>query len=270
MSTYAIGDVQGCFSALKRLVEQTQFDPAHDQLWFVGDLVNRGPDSLGVLRWAKDLNTAAVAVLGNHDLHLIAASERIAPLRHDDTISDVLSAPDRYELLDWLRRRPLLHADHGFVMVHAGLLPQWSMEQAAALAAEAEYALQGNGYRKLLQQVSQKNAHLQTRWTDELTGLTRLGVIVRALTRLRVCAMDGEMNLLYKGPPADVPQGLLPWFRVPNRKSAGRNIICGHWAALGFHAEESVLALDTGCVWGGKLTAVRLEDRHVFQVACAE
>ena len=270
MSTYAIGDVQGCFSALTRLVKQIQFDPAHDQLWFVGDLVNRGPDSLGVLRWVKALNTAAVAVLGNHDLHLLAAAETISPLRRDDTISEILRAPDRHELLDWLRHRPLLHADHDFVMVHAGLLPQWSVEQAAALAAEAEYALQGNGYRQLLQQVSQKNAHPQTRWSDELTGQTKLGLVVKALTRLRVCAADGDMDFSYKGPLAHIPRGLLPWFHVPNRKNADRTIVCGHWAALGFHAEQTVLALDSGCVWGGKLTAVRLEDRHVFQVSCAE
>lgn len=268
MATYVIGDVQGCFSPLQRLIELIHFDSARDRLWFVGDLVNRGPHSLHVLRWVKHLGQAAVTVLGNHDLHLLGVAENIVQPRREDTLQEILTAPDREELLEWLRRRPLLVLRDGIALVHAGLLPQWSPGQAATLATEAERALQSDQYRPLMQYVTQKQPPAADQWTDDLTGLERLGMIVKALTRLRVCTVHGVMDLSYKGPLASIPNGLIPWFRVPNRKSAGLTIMCGHWAAMGFSIEDNIVALDSGCVWGNQLTAIRLEDRRVFQVAC--
>lgn len=268
MATYAIGDVQGCFSALHRLVDAIRFDPAQDRLWFVGDLVNRGPDSLAVLRWVKGLGESAVTILGNHDLHLLAVADGIAPSRPSDTLQDVLVAPDRHELLEWLTRRPLIHVHDGFFMVHAGLLPQWTVDHAVRLAGEVEHALQGPTARLLLEQVYQKNGNASKRWNDHLVGLDRLGIIIKVMTRLRICDQDGRMNLSYKGPLPHVPKKFMPWFRVPGRKSADVTVICGHWAALGLHVQENLLAIDSGCVWGGHLTAVRLENRQVFQVSC--
>ena len=270
MATYAIGDVQGCFSALQRLVDVIRFDPAQDRLWFVGDLVNRGPDSLAVLRWVKGLGEFAMTVLGNHDLHLLTVAAGIAPARPSDTLEEVLVAPDRHDLLEWLRLRPLIHVHDGLFMVHAGLLPQWTADHAVTLATEVEHALQGPTARPLLEQVYKKNGNAHNRWDDHLIGLDRLGVIVRVMTRLRICAQDGRMDLSYKGPLSHVPNGFMPWFRVPGRKSADVTVISGHWAALGLHVQDNILAIDSGCVWGGRLTAVRLEDRQVFQVSCAE
>ena len=267
MAIYAIGDIQGCFSSLQLLISKLQFNPSDDSLWFVGDLVNRGPDSLSVLRCVKGLGASAVVILGNHDLHLLAAAEGARPIRKDDTFQDVLSAPDRDELLDWLRHRPLMHRQGQLVMVHAGLLPQWTLEEAEQLAREVSGVIQSVHFKALLQQMT---GSTPTRWSSELTGATRWRVIINALTRLRLCTIDGEMEFSYTGPPPGAPPGYLPWFDVPTRRSRESTVMCGHWAALGLVMRENLIALDTGCVWGGSLTAVRLEDRSVYQVQCGE
>jgi bis(5'-nucleosyl)-tetraphosphatase (symmetrical) len=267
MATYAIGDVQGCFSALERLVEQIAFDPARDRLWFVGDLVNRGPESARVLRYVKDLTDAATTVLGNHDLFLIAAGSGLVSLRPKDTIGDVLAATDRDELIAWLRHQKLLHRSGPFSLVHAGLLPQWTVEEAALLASEVEAALRGPDFLTLLRRLYPASG---LQWAAPLQGTTRLAAVATVLTRLRTCSSTGLMEHDYSGPPAGSPAGFLPWFDIPGRQSQTTTIVCGHWAALGLHLTDNILALDSGCVWGRKLTAVRLEDRAVFQTACGK
>jgi bis(5'-nucleosyl)-tetraphosphatase (symmetrical) len=266
MATYAIGDVQGCYDALRRLLEAIRFDPSRDRLWFTGDLVNRGPASLKTLRFVKRLGTAAVTVLGNHDLHLLAAARGVRYPHRQDTLEEVLVAPDRDELLDWLRRRPLIYAEGTALLVHAGLLPEWSVPQALELGREVEQAL--------VQDLDGFCRHMYgnqpDRWDEGLTGYERLRVIVNAMTRLRILTPDGRMELTYTGPPELAPLGCLPWYAVPGRRSRSHFIVCGHWAAHGLALTETVATLDTGCVWGGKLTALRLEDRQVFQVACGE
>lgn len=267
MATYAIGDVQGCFSALERLIERLAFDPARDRLWFVGDLVNRGPDSLRVLRYVKNLTPAATIVLGNHDLFLIAAASGIVSPRLKDTIGEVLDAPDCQELIDWLRHQKLLYRSGPFTLLHAGLLPQWTVEEAASLASEVETALSGPNYHSLLRRLYPAGG---LQWTDTLAGATRLAAIATVLTRLRTCSPTGVMEHDYSGPPADTPAGFLPWFEIPGRRSQNTTVVCGHWAALGLHLRDNVLALDSGCVWGNRLTAVKLEDRTIFQAACRD
>jgi bis(5'-nucleosyl)-tetraphosphatase (symmetrical) len=261
MATYAIGDVQGCYEELQALLARLAFDPAQDRLWFVGDLVNRGPDSLAVLRFVRGLGQAAVVVLGNHDLHLLCVAEGAAKKRDDDTLDELLAAPDAPQLLQWLRGRPLIHVEQQYVMVHAGLLPLWSIEKAQALAGEAQAALSAPGYRDFL-------AHLYgstpTAWGDNLAGWDRLRVIVNAMTRLRFCNAAGEMELRAKG--TEAPPGYRPWFEL--RPPRELPIICGHWSALGLKLADRLAALDSGCVWGGSLTALRLEDRNLFQVTC--
>lgn len=266
MATYAIGDVQGCFEALQRLLQRIRFTPESDRLWFVGDLVNRGPDSLGVLRYIKGLGDRAIAVLGNHDLFLLAAAEGIVTLRPKDTIQDVLTADDCADLIDWLRHLPLHHHEGEFFMAHAGLLPQWTIDEAAAFAQEVEGALSGPEYRPFLQALFQSPA---PSWVPSLTGMDRLVSIARVMTKLRTCTLSGEMSS-FSGPPENAPAGFAPWFRIPDRLSAGTTIITGHWAALGLQIKPNHLAIDSGCVWGRQLTAVRLEDRQVFQVEYAD
>ncbi|MCX8086292.1 MAG: symmetrical bis(5'-nucleosyl)-tetraphosphatase [Rhodocyclaceae bacterium] len=270
MATYAIGDLQGCFEPLLRLLDYLQFDPAADRLWFVGDLVNRGPDSLKVLRFVKGLGKAAATVLGNHDLHLVMQAEGFGKANQEDTLAEVLAAPDRDELVAWLRAQPLFHCENGWGMVHAGLLPAWDVAQAQALSNEVQAALTAPTYRDFL-------AHLwgsePAAWDDSLSGWDRLRVIVNAMTRMRFLWPDGRMEFRApgaKGPPERGPAGCLPWFEAPGRKSADHLIICGHWSALGFKETPTLLALDSGCLWGGALTAVRLEDRRVFQMPCAQ
>ncbi len=266
MATYAIGDIQGCFQALQKLLDQTTFDPAQDRLWFVGDLVNRGPDSLSVLRYVKGLGPSAVVVLGNHDLHLLAVAGGCASPRRTDTFQDVLSAPDREELLFWLRHQRLLHREDRFVLVHAGLLPQWTAEQAVDLAQQVERVLRADDYRIFLRVLF---GSPRAQWSDDLTGLARLAAITHAMTRLRVCSAEGTIDFSYKGSPETAPGGFLPWFEIPTRKSADATIICGHWAAMGLRIQDNLLALDGGCVGGRELVAVRLEDRRLYRVACA-
>jgi bis(5'-nucleosyl)-tetraphosphatase (symmetrical) len=262
MATYAIGDVQGCSQPLHRLLDRIQFNPQHDRLWFVGDLVNRGPDSAGVLRLIKALGPAASVVLGNHDLFLLAAAQDIVALRPKDTIQDVLNASDRHELIEWLGRRPLYHRERSFVMVHAGLLPQWSVEDAVLFAEEIEHTLAGSESRCFLKELFHGSPR---RWEESLTGIARMTAATRVLTRIRTCTITGELSG-FSGPLDDVPPGYFPWFRVPHRRNRDGTIITGHWAALGLHFEDNYWGIDSGCVWGRTLTAVRLEDRTVFQV----
>lgn len=268
MAVYAVGDVQGCFAALQALLERISFDPRQDRLWFTGDLVNRGPDSLEVLRLAKALD--AVVVLGNHDLHLLAVASGAAKARGRDTLDAILAAPDREELLEWLRQRPLLHHDRelGYVLVHAGLLPQWEVATAAALAREVEQALRGPAYREVFLHIyGDRPDH----WSDDLRGWERLRIIVNGLTRLRYCDLNGRMNLKEKGPPGSQRGQLLPWFAVPTRASFDAKIIFGHWSALGAQKIGRVISLDSGCCWGRSLTGARLGPDTVefFSVSCS-
>ena len=265
MATYAIGDIQGCFQGLQLLLDKIGFDLLSDRLWLVGDLVNRGPDSLATLRFVRGLGERAVAVLGNHDLHLLTVAEGLEKLRRDDTVEDVLAAPDREDLLAWLRHRPLMHYEDGIAMVHAGLLPSWSVSRALELAAEVEAKLRSEGYRSFL---AKMYGNRPDRWNESLTGYDRLRVIVNAMTRLRLCSTDGAMEFGHKGQFKALPSGYVPWFAASGRRSADTPIICGHWSALGLQASDNLFALDTGCLWGRRLTALRIEDRKIFQISC--
>lgn len=266
MATYAVGDIQGCFASLQALLEKCSFSPEFDRLWLVGDLVNRGPRSLETLRFVKGLGDRAVTVLGNHDLSLLMAAEGFGKRHRSDTIDDILAAPDRDELLHWLRHQRLMHVQGDYAMVHAGLLPAWSVAEARALAGEVEQALQAENYREFLANMwgSEPGA-----WDSSLTGWPRLRVIVNAMTRMRFCSPAGEMDFKAKGELSQAPAGYLPWFEVPGRRSAATVLVTGHWSALGLRLEPNLLALDSGCLWGGKLSALRLEDRALFQVDCA-
>lgn len=261
MATYAIGDVQGCFDELKELLERLSF-ATQDRLWFVGDLVNRGPKSLEVLRFVRRLGSRAVVVLGNHDLHLVAQYEHLERSGKKDTFHDVLAAPDAAELVAWLRQRPMMHAEGAYAMVHAGLLPQWSIEKALALAKEVEAALAAPGYREFL---ANMYGNSPERWDDALSGLERLRVIVNAMTRMRFCDREGRMDLQGKG--TQPRKGYLRWYEA--RPRDGWTIVFGHWSQLGLVREKEIVGLDSGCVWGGRLSALRLEDRALFQVTCA-
>ncbi len=258
MAVYAVGDVQGCYADLRRLLERIAFDPAEDRLWLTGDLVNRGPESLETLRFVKSLGSRAVCVLGNHDLHLLAVATGTAQSRKADTLDAVLTAPDRDELLDWLRRQPLLHHDPvlGYTLIHAGLPPQWDLSQARRCAVELETVLRGDGYMDFFRHMY---GNQPTQWSDRLQGMDRLRFIVNCFTRLRFCNAGGELDLTTKGAPGTQPPGFMPWFQAPGRLSAGLHILFGHWSTVGEVNGHNVHALDTGCVWGGNLTALRLD-----------
>ncbi len=258
MSTYAIGDIQGCYFELKALLSQLAFDPRVDRLWFVGDLVNRGPDSLDVLRFVRDLGEAALVVLGNHDLHLLALAAGNTRHARKNTLDAVLKAPDRDELLHWLRHRPLLHHDpaKGLTLIHGGLPPQWDLAEARACADELERALRGDHYQDYLLAMY---GNQPDRWSPDLRGMERLRFITNCLTRLRFCASDGTLALKEKGEIGRQAAGLIPWFRVAGRKTRHDRIIFGHWSTLGYHEEENIWAIDSGCLWGGALTALRLD-----------
>ena len=261
MATYAIGDVQGCFDELRQLLDAFQYKADRDVLWFVGDLVNRGPKSLDVLRFVRSLGDGAVAVLGNHDLHLITQHEGIERRRKDDTFDDVLQAKDAADLVAWLRTRPMMHVEGDLAMVHAGLLPQWTVKAAARLAREVQAALVAPHYREFLRNMY---GSAPERWSDALTGWDRLRVIVNAMTRMRFCSPAGEMEFRTKG--KDAPPGYVPWFEA--RRKDRQTIVFGHWSALGLKIIDGFAALDCGCVWGGSLAALRLDDRNLYQVPC--
>lgn len=260
MAVYAIGDVQGCDQEFVQLLEQLDFSPSRDTLWLVGDLVNRGPRSLEVLRRVQALGDAAICVLGNHDLHLLAlVLSPTEPVKSKDTLQQVLAAPDRDPLIHWLRHRPMLHHDAslGYTMVHAGLPPQWDLPLAQACARELEAALRDERAGRDL--FAHMYGNQPDRWSDDLQGNDRLRFITNCLTRLRYCRSDGGIDLKFKGQPKDAPEELVPWFRVPDRRSRNARIVCGHWSALGYYDGDGVLAIDTGCVWGQKLCAVQLD-----------
>jgi bis(5'-nucleosyl)-tetraphosphatase (symmetrical) len=288
MVTFAIGDVQGCALTLRRLLDRLRreagFDPARDSLWLTGDLVNRGPRSLEVLRWAREsaagrgpepLGERLKVVLGNHDLHLIGLLAGAEREKEKDTFDDVLAAPDRDELVDWLRRQPLAHAEtidgRPHVLVHAGLPPEWSVGQAVKLAREVEAALSGRDWRKAAAAIKSPSAE---RWDDHLEGDERLSTIAATLTRLRIVDGRGRMLWKFKGPPGEAPRGSVPWFAAPGRASTDHVVVCGHWAALGLLIKDDVVACDSGCVWGAELTAVRLaakeKERAVVSERCAD
>lgn len=269
MAVYAIGDVQGCRESLERLLERINFDPVEDTLWFCGDLVNRGPDSLGALRFVRKLGDRTISVLGNHDLHLVASARASRPPREKDTFHDVLGAPDADELLDWLRRRPALHhdAELGYTLVHAGLVPQWDLDTAVACARELEAALAADDHAAFIDAMYGDQPDL---WDDALTGIDRLRFIVNSFTRLRFVDADGRAVFHYKGAPGTQPAGLMPWFEHPGRRSRDLHIVFGHWSTLDRRG-GGVYPLDSGCVWGGKLTALQLDgDGGWFSVECPQ
>lgn len=272
MSIYAIGDVQGCFAELQDLLAVIHFNPAKDKLWFSGDLVNRGPQSLNVLRYVKSLKTSAICVLGNHDLHLLAVAQGLAATHQYDTLTEILNAPDSQELCDWLRMRPLLHHDNalGFTLVHAGLSPQWDLPLAQQCANELEQILRSPQYLEFLKHMY---GDQPKQWSPNLSGWQRARFICNCFTRIRYCTLDGALDFKHKGPIGSQPAHLFPWFTLDNRANKNLNIIFGHWAALGAYREKDVTekgiyALDSGCVWGNSLTAFRLEDKKWFTVSC--
>lgn len=258
MAIYAIGDIQGCYEPLQRLLEALHFDPSADTLWLVGDLVNRGPQSVEVLRLLRQLGEQALAVLGNHDLTLLAvASGKVKP-RPKDTFHHILAAPDAGELLDWLRYRPLLHHDAalGFTMTHAGLPPQWDLALAQSCAAEVETTLRGKKWPDFMGKMFGNEPRS---WDSSQRGVQRRRFTVNALTRMRFCTADGVLSFTEKGAIGSQALQLLPWFAVPARRNADLNLIFGHWAALGYYRAPGIFALDSGCVWGKSLTAIRLD-----------
>jgi bis(5'-nucleosyl)-tetraphosphatase (symmetrical) len=270
MAVYAIGDIQGCFDELQSLLELIHFSPQQDHLWFAGDLVNRGPKSLETLRFIKGLGKHAVSVLGNHDLHLIAAAHG-HPIKSDDhTLDAILNAPDRDELIDWLRQQPLLHHDAalGYTMIHAGLPPQWDLKLARQCAQEVETMLRSNNIANFIEHMY---GNKPRRWSDELSGWKRLRFTVNCLTRLRFCDDEGRLEFKYKGTPGSQPAEFRPWFEIPERNSKDLNIVFGHWSTLGKRDDPGVFPLDTACLWGGELTALRLDTTpQWFSLPCAE
>ncbi|MDR1311158.1 MAG: symmetrical bis(5'-nucleosyl)-tetraphosphatase [Burkholderiaceae bacterium] len=262
MPVYAIGDVQGCFRQLEKLVSQLESETPAARFLFVGDLVNRGPQSLETLRFVRALGDRAVTVLGNHDLHLLAVSAGARRLHQRDTLQALLSAPDAEELLDWLRFCPLAHQEGRCLMVHAGVLPQWRADVAVSLAEEVQAVLRGDNWKPFMRDMY---GDTPTRWDDALTGIPRLRCIINGLTRLRFCSAAGDMEWKNKGGPATAPAGFMPWFDVPGRKTRDVTVLFGHWSTLGLLLRPTLIGLDTGCVWGGALTAVRLADRACFQ-----
>ncbi len=263
MASYAIGDIQGCYHAFQALLERIDFDEKVDQLWLVGDLVNRGSGSLEVLRWCHEHQASLKVVLGNHDLHALVVAEGIVNAHKGDTLDALLAADDSKVLLHWLRHQHLMYREADYFMVHAGLLPQWSIDQALAYAAEVEQVLRSDDYMNFLRHMY---GNMPDHWHDGLSGMDRLRVITNAATRLRICAADGRMEFKFKGELQDIPAGYMPWFDVPTRATKDTQVIFGHWSALGLQHRENIYALDTGCLWGGKLTAMNIESKAIVQV----
>ena len=257
MATYAIGDIQGCFASLEALLFKIEFNKEHDTLWFAGDLVNRGPDSLSTLRFVRSLGDSAITVLGNHDLHLLAIAADHKQTR-DKSLKKILKADDGPELLHWLRKQPLIHhdADLGFTIAHAGIYPKWSLSQAQEYADELHNVLKGDNY---LDFIHNMYGNKPTKWKKKLEGWDRLRFICNAFTRMRFCNEDGKLDFKKNGTPKVEASEIIPWFDVPDRKMKSQRILFGHWSTLGILKREDVYALDTGCVWGGQLTALRID-----------
>ena len=266
MSTYVVGDLQGCLSPLLCLLDQIGFNKKTDKLWCTGDIVNRGPESLETLRFIHELGDSCITVLGNHDLHLLAIAYGHASLKRSDTLQEILDAPDADTLLQWLLHRPLLHHEHGFTMVHAGIAPQWTIKAAAGYAQEVESVLQSDKHNGFFKQMY---GNLPDKWSSKLTGFDRLRVITNYFTRMRFCYADGKLDLSNKQAPEFAKPDTYPWFNVPRRAAANDNIIFGHWATLMAKTDTPhVFPLDTGCVWGESLTIMRLEDQQYFKCSC--
>ncbi len=270
---YFVGDIQGCCDPFERLLATLDFSASRDRLYVLGDLVNRGPDSLGVLRRLAGLEDAAVCLLGNHDLHLLAVAHGVRKPHRSDTLDQILSAPDCAAWLDWLRHQRLAVSAHGWLMVHAGVAPQWDAIQTMALAGEVEAMLQGPELAEFLPMMY---GNLPVRWQDDLQGLDRWRCVINCLTRMRFCAVDGTMDFGTKEGAGAAPEGFMPWFEVPGRRIAGTPVAFGHWSTLGLINRDDLLSLDTGCLWGGQLTAVRIEGegraatREVIQIDCPQ
>ena len=263
MATYAIGDIQGCYYAFMALLTRLQFNPEHDKLWLVGDLINRGSGSLEVLRWCFKHQQSLKVVLGNHDLHALAVVNGLKPAHKGDTLQASIDAPDSDVLFTWLRHQPLMIEQNGYVMLHAGLLPQWTTQDALGYANEVEAVLQSEQYPIFLAGMYGSKPN---QWQADLQGMDRLRVITNSFTRLRICSLVGEMEFDFKGELQDIPASYMPWFDVPSRQSQAAQIICGHWSALGLRQRDNIYALDTGCLWGGQLTAMCLETQVITQV----
>lgn len=264
MATYVIGDLQGCFLSFQQLLKKLSFGPS-DQLWLVGDLINRGTGSLSVMRWLMQHQDQVTAVLGNHDLHTLVVAEGFVAPHRSDTLQALLDAPDAHDILHWLRHQRMAYQQDQFLMVHAGLLPQWDINQAMALAHEVELALRGEHYREFLRHMY---GNQPDHWDENLQSWDRLRVITNAMTRIRICDAQGHMEFAFKGELSGIPAGFMPWYEVPNRASVGHTILFGHWSALGLQQLNNTISLDTGCLWGGELSAYRLEDGQLFQVPC--
>jgi bis(5'-nucleosyl)-tetraphosphatase (symmetrical) len=264
MATYAIGDIQGCFEPLQRLLREINYRADRDRIWLAGDLVNRGPQSLEVLRWCRAEQDNVTAVLGNHDIHLLAVASDLQPQGPKDTLDTLLNATDRDELVQWVRTRPLIHHEEPYMLVHAGLLASWTQGQALALASEVEDVLRGPDGPLFL---TTYRDHIPPSLEDATSSLARARFILAVLTRIRACDIHGRPDWSYKGSLEDIPEHLTPWFNAPTRAKDRSTLLCGHWAALGLSVNERHVALDTGCVWGRTLTAMRLDDKVLFQVA---
>lgn len=266
---YLMGDLQGCCKPLERMLQTIDFSPSRDHLFVLGDLVNRGPDSLGVLRRLRGLDNAATCLLGNHDLHLLAVAHGVRKVHRSDTLAPILEAADREDWLDWLRQQRLAVHEHGWLMVHAGVVPQWDAAQTVALAGEVETMLRSPEVGEFL---TTMYGNEPARWDERLKGVDRWRCVVNSLTRLRFCAADGTMEFATKEGAGGAPEGYMPWFEVPGRRTEGTPVAFGHWSTLGLINRDDLLALDTGCLWGGHLTAVRVDGatRELIQIPCPQ
>lgn len=267
MATYAIGDIQGCFDQFQALLKHIQFDPSKDKLWLTGDLINRGPGSLKTLRYVKDLGDRAVSVLGNHECHFLAVAQGHKRAHRSDTFDEILYAPDSSELIEWVRQLPFFHRDDelGYAMLHAGVPPQWSEADIQERADELSAALQDHRFDDFL---SEMYGNKPNRWSKDLTGHDRLRFIINCFTRMRFCTPDGKLELKQKGALNSQPEPLVPWFQAPDRLSRELPIIFGHWSQLGFYQGDNVVCLDSGCLWGGSLTALELETGENYSLSC--
>jgi bis(5'-nucleosyl)-tetraphosphatase (symmetrical) len=266
---YLVGDIQGCCDAFEALLAKIGFSPSRDQLYVLGDLVNRGPKSLATIERLVGLGSSAICLLGNHDLHLLAAERGVRPMHRNDTLQEILDSPQRGEWIDWVRARPLAVQAHGWLMVHAGVVPQWDAVQTLALAHEVSAMMRGPDLHAFLT-VMYGNDPLH--WSDTLAGPDRWRFVINTLTRIRFCTADGALEFKTKDGAHAAPPGLYPWFDVPGRRTAGTPIAFGHWSALGLVNRPDILSIDTGCVWGGRLTGVRIDGglREIVQVECGK